>query len=436
MHFNEGENMNLFSRISLMAGLIIPCTVFAAAGDVDVTFGSGGVATSVIGARKIALQPADGKLLAVGTSSYDNFQLARYYPDGTVDLAFGSNGVVTTDIDQTRFQIPPTGNPGEDSYSRDDAFDVAVQADGKILVAGYFRNTNPPPGVAGSDDFVVVRYTANGVVDTTFGVNGVAVAAVLKAGIPTEDRGYALAVQADGKIVVTGEHYEGTKWGDFVTVRFTSTGAMDTTFAGTGYKITSLSEFQDTARDVVIQADGKIVVVGDKSSVGTTSFGVVRYNANGTPDTTFGPSGIRSINFGSSTTNRAYNAAVQSNGKLVVGGYSYTTATNTDFALARFNTNGTLDTTFDGDGKVTTHFGGSEEGYDVLIQGDGKIVMVGSGYVTNSRIALARYNTNGSLDTTFGSGGKVMNAIQSGAIDGLLQNGKIVTNGLVHFLTQ
>ena len=274
--------------------------------------------------------------------------------------------------------------------------------------------------------------------DASFGKNGVAVASVLKAGLAINDRGYGMAVQANGAIVVTGEYYQDSNVGDFVTVRFTSAGVMDTSFAGTGYKITSLSSSQDIARDVAIQADGKIVVVGDKANVGTVSFGVVRYNSNGTPDTTFGPGGIRSVNFASSTTNRAYGVAVQSNAKLVVGGWSYTTATNADFALARFNSNGSLDSTFDADGKVTTNFGASETGSDVMVQADGKIVMVGTAGIQG--MGLTRYNTNGSLDGTFGSGGKVTNASVSSGHDGLIQgDGKIVAadgGAMLRFLAQ
>ena len=419
--------MHTFTKLGLVLGLVVPSSVFAAAGDLDVTFGSSGKVTTTIGTTKLGVQPADGKLLVLGTGL--DFRIARYYPDGVLDTTFGVSGVVTTDIDSIRYNI--SGN------SVEEAFDIAVQADGKILVAGYYWNQSPPPGQPSTDDIVVVRYNSNGSIDTTFGTNGVAIASVLKSGLAIHDRGYALAVQSNGAIVVTGEYMQDSNVGDFVTVRFTSSGVMDTTFASTGYKITSLSSSQDVARDVAIQADGKIVVVGDKSSTGTISFGVVRYNTNGTADTTFGPSGIRTVNFASSSTNRAYGVAIQSNGKLVVGGQSYTTATNSDFAAARFNTNGTLDSTFDSDGKVTTNFGAAEIAADVMIQADGKIVMVGN---AGSGTGLARYNTNGSLDTTFGSGGKVTNTTVSGAVDGLIQaDGKILSAGggsILRFLAQ
>lgn len=431
--------MHTFKKLSLVLSLTVPGAAFAAAGDLDVTFGSAGKVSSVIPTSKIGIQPADGKLLVVDSES-SNFRLARYLPGGTLDVVFGTNGVVTSDIRSVMYNIADTGQLGGNDFSADGAYDVAMQADGKILVAGYTFHTNPPTGLANSDNIVVVRYLTNGLVDTTFGTNGVAMAEVLKAGNATHDRGYALAVQTNGAIVVAGEMYEGTKAGDFVTVRFTSTGVLDTTFASTGYKLTSLSSYLDTARDVVIQGDGKIVVAGEKSNISPSSFGVVRYNANGTADTTFGPGGIRSVVFSTATNSNssAYNVAVQSDGKMVVGGYSYTTTTQGDYALARFNANGTLDTTFDGDGKVTTNFGGSETGADVMIQGNGKIVMVGTAGLLG--MGLTRYNTNGSLDTTFGSGGKVTNASISGGVDGLIQSdGKIVAAGggfLARFLAQ
>ena len=174
------------------------------------------------------------------------------------------------------------------------------------------------------------------------------------------------------------------------------------------------------------------------NQAGSIVYEFARYNSNGTADTTFGPGGIRSVNFASSSTNRAHGVAVQSNAKLVVGGMSYTTTTKADYAVARFNSNGTLDSTFDGDGKLTTNFGGSETGADVMIQGDDKTVMVGTAGIQG--MGLTRYNINGSLDTTFGNGGKVTNAGVSAGMDGLIQgDGKIVAAGggdILRFLAQ
>lgn len=410
----------LYSVCAILAG-IVPVETFAAAGALDSTFGSGGIVNSNVGIVDVAIQ-SDGKLVVVGTSFNYDFHVARYNSNGTLDTTFGVNGVVTTDLRNTIYGTT-TGN------STEEAFNIAVQADGKILAAGYYWNTVTPTS---TDDIAVVRYLSNGSVDTSFGTNGVALASVFKAGNAVSERGYGMAIQGDGKIVVVGEHPQDSNVGDYVTVRFTAAGAMDTSFAGTGYVITSLTSSQDVARDVAIDSNGKIVVAGDRGNTGDINFGIIRYNANGTADTSFGPSGIRSVSF-STNTDRAYGVAIGASNKVVVGGYRYTTATNADFALARLNSGGTLDTTFDSDGKVTTDFGAADPGSDVMIQSDGKIVMVGTAGVQG--FGVSRYNTNGSLDASFGSGGKVITPGTISARAGLIQSdGKIVAAGGNHIV--
>lgn len=210
-------------------------------------------------------------------------------------------------------------------------------------------------------------------------------------------------------------------------------GALDPTFAGDGTVVTDISGNRfDYIEDMALQSDGKIVVAGrHKSASKGEEFALVRYNANGSLDGTFGSGGKVVTTFGTKDDG-IMGIAFQSDGKIVAGGYT-TVSNMRTFGLARYNVNGTLDSTFDGDGKLTTNVVSLSEGInDVVIQPDGKIIAVGYAEVASgvSDFALVRYNTNGSLDTSFGSGGKVTTSGTTNADAVALQaDGKIVVSG-------
>ncbi len=278
---------------------------------------------------------------------------------------------------------------------------VAVQSDGRILVAGYSYNDN-------NYDVALVRYNSNGTLDTTFSGDGKLTTAI---GIG-DDYGRSVAVQSDGKIVVAG-----TTDGDFAIVRYNSNGTLDTTFDTDGKVITSFDSGDDSAQSIAVQSDGKIVVAGysNDSTTGTNNFGVARYNSDGSLDTTFDTDGKLTTALGTGN-DYGYSMALQSDGKIVVAGYSYYSSSyGYSFALVRYNSNGSLDTTFDTDGKVTTDLGSyyaDDYGYSIAVQSDGKIVVAGTS--NNGDFALMRYNSNGSLDTTFDTDGKVTTPIGAG----------------------
>ncbi|HSE83332.1 MAG TPA: hypothetical protein VLB01_02140 [Thermodesulfobacteriota bacterium] len=183
-------------------------------------------------------------------------------------------------------------------------------------------------------------------------------------------------------------------------------GDLDTTFSGDGKVLTTFSsESYDKTSAIAIQSNGKIVVAGNTNNIyGNYGFALARYNSNGSLDTTFSGDGkVTIIDVGT-----AYSLAIQSNGKIVIAGmYDY----NTGIALARLNSNGSLDTTFSGDGKVLTDFGSSysaASAHDLSIQEDGKIVVAGTVTDYKGNFALVRYNSNGTLDKTFDGDGKVI----------------------------
>ncbi|WP_351234945.1 calcium-binding protein [Streptomyces sp. NPDC002133] len=298
---------------------------------------------------------------------------------GDLDPTFGTDGKVTTDFG---------GNS-------DLAFAVAVQADGRIVTAGE-------SGLGGIGDFALARYNTDGSLDTTFGTDG-----RVTTDFAGNDGAFAVAVQADGRIVAAGESFSGVTFPDFALARYNTDGSLDTTFGTDGKVTTDFTGNIDDAFAVAVQADGRIIAAGRSVSGFSNNFALARYNTDGSLDTTFDTDGKVTTSFGGNS-DLAFAVAVQADGRIVAAGESFSGVSN-DFALARYNTDGSLDTTFDTDGKVTTSFGGNSDlASAVAVQADGKIIAAGlNSSVGTDDFALARYNTDGSLDTTFDTDGKV-----------------------------
>lgn len=376
-------------------------------------FGTGGkvltdFASDYDVAYALAILP-DGKILVAGEvytgAPCCDFGVARYNADGTLDTSFGTDGKVITAM-------------GGEAHARA----IAAQADGKIVVAGYATNgTNM--------DFALVRYNADGSLDTSFDTDGI-VKTQIGGG---NDVINAIAIQADGKIVVAGQVINGTNY-DFALARYTTDGALDTSFDVDGRVITPVGTSNSAeARAIAIQSDGKIVVAGAAYVTSSLDFALARYNTDGSLDTTFDVDGMVTTPIGGNT-DYATAVAIQSDGKIVAAGYS-ANGTDNDFSLARYYSDGSLDTTFDVDGKVITSItGGYDYAQAVALQTDGKIVVAGyyeSGAVTEA--ALARYTAGGGLDTSFGTDGELITAL--GSSDSYLRavairaDGKIVVAG-------
>jgi uncharacterized delta-60 repeat protein len=367
-------------------------------------------------AFSIAIQQ-DGKIVVAGatlnsSSGYD-FCIIRYNSDGSLDPLFGNNGKVTTVL----------GNL--DDYARS----VAIQPDGKIVVAGTSRISTG--GVASTVLFAIVRYNTDGSLDTTFDTDG-SITVDIATGA---DFASSMAI-ANGKIVVSGSSIEGGTT-TYTTIRLnTNDGSLDTTFSTDGKVMTLFSGSTNIGRACAIQPDGKIVVGGSANSGLNASFGVVRYTLNGTLDTTFSTDGKATIAM-VAVNNDNMGIVIQPDGKIVLGGNMSTPAPTAtfDFAVARFNADGSADTTFDGDGKTNTPVGtGEDVGNCIALQPDGKI-LVGGFFANNGNFdfALIRYNANGSLDTTFDTDGKFTTPVgtsndKANAI-AIQQDGKIILAG-------
>lgn len=311
-------------------------------GSLDATFGGDGLVQTHIGAtdRAYAIkQQADGKLVVggatVGASSYG--VLVRYNTDGSVDSSFGVSGVASV------------------SNSNGVNMALAQQADGKWLAAWS----------AGVNLSILARFTQDGMLDSTFG-NG---------GTRTASYGFdAVAIQQDGKIIVSG-CVTSIICTQFHTSRYSSNGTLDATF-GTNGVVNTDAGGSDNAYAVLIQPDQKIVLVGG-NSVNTV---LMRYNSNGSLDGSFGVSGIVQTNVYSGT-DRGMGAVLQGDGKIVVAGYA-SNSTNNDVMLLRYNADGSLDSTFDGDGIVMIDVGAVDVGNALVQQPDGNVVVAGSSNIS------------------------------------------------------
>ncbi len=279
---------------------------------------------------------------------------------------------------------------------------------------------------SGHDEFAVVRYNTNGTLDTSFNGSGKVTTAVGG----NSDHALAVALQSDGKIVVVGDSTIGGQL-DFAIVRYNVNGSLDTSFNGTGKATTDFDIGNDLGKSVAVQADGKIVVAGWAHAGGTHVFGLVRYTASGFLDSSFNSTGKVTTSF-RGEEDEANGIALQTDGKIVVVGSSSGGGTR-DFAIARYNANGSLDSTFSGTGKVILAFGSTESiARSVAVQSDGKIVAVGdSNY---SAFALVRLNGSGTMDTTFNGSGKVttQNAGYGNSVV-LQSDGKILVAGSPNF---
>ncbi len=399
-------------------------------GTLDQTFGSRGRAIHDSGSddflSAIALQP-DGKIILVGTSltflpaspPRSSFTVARLNANGTFDREFGSFGDVMTRFNENANNLDP-------NFARA----VALQADGKIVVAGSARGTE-----FASNAFALIRYTPTGALDETFGSGG-----KVQTNIPGDAEG--VVVQPDGRIVVVGgsitvSSRTGTS-GNFDVARFNSDGTPDATFDGDGRTTTSFDSAVQYAEAVALQPDGKIVVVGsyapDSERPNERAFAAARYNIDGSLDESFGANGKVKTKFTGNGSSSAQSVTLQPDGKVVVVGTSSISdrSGESGFAVVRYNMNGTLDDSFDSDGRLTTSFGtGGSSAQSVAIQADGKIVVLGDGGISG-KLILARYTEIGALDATFGANGSVAQTLGSGdeaRAVAVQADGKIVVAG-------
>ena len=271
----------------------------------------------------------------------------------------------------------------------------------------------------------MVRYNSDGSLDTTFDSDGIVKTAV---SLSDDDQARAVIIESSGKIVVSGS--SGTVNPNFALVRYNVDGSLDTTFDTDGKVTTDFGGSTDAGNSLVRESSGKYVVAGFSDSGGTNDFAVARYNSNGSLDTTFDTDGKVTIAIGSDS-DIARDLAIDSTGKIVIAGNS-SNGTYYDFSLTRLNSDGSLDSSFGTSGKVITVIGPNEHQVNAIaIESNGKILVAGA---YNGDFAVVRYTNSGIGDTTFGTNGKVTTQFSFGssyARDLVIDNtGRIILAGL------
>ncbi len=407
----------------------IPTIASGTAGTLDSSFSYDGITTTNLlpletlqGVldSKVAEQ-SDGKYVVVSTAphlgdpSNENISIMRFNVSGDLDQSFGTNGQTITNI----------ADPNSLTSSNEQVAAVAIQPDGKILVAGTSNM-----GV-GQTDIFLMRVDSVGALDPTFSNDGI-VTTDFSAG---NDGAAALAIQPDNKIVLVGTA-SGTLYREIVAVRYNSDGSLDTSF-GTGGKVIiaainppgkSVDQI-DLGRAVALQSDGKIVIAGTRSSTtpeDLDSYGrsldsvvLIRLNSDGSLDASFGDAGRQHQAF-SDNDSKAYSLLIQSDGKIVVGGVAADSADGGvyDVLIARFSSDGHLDSTFGDAGKTRYEFGGNYRlSSTVVQQQDGKLLVVGTAITSHSVIngfsdstqdfGILGLSKDGVLESSYGTSGLV-----------------------------
>ena len=380
-------------------------------GSLDTTFGNGGIAeVSLTNGRDdpaaLAIQ-ADGRIVVVGTTdSGNNVGVIRLNTNGTLDTTFDGDG---------RAIIDGRG-------SLDSGYSVAIAADGKIVIGGKSRN----PANSAQDDLFVARLNVNGSLDTSFSGDGKEFVRI--SGITTTDTEVAYSVIAlpDGKIVAIGST-EGGGGDDTVVMRFNANGGLDGSFnGGLGWLLTSYpGSSTSLAYGGTLQSDGKILITGVATVGGNQNITLLRLNANGSFDTSFDGDGYL-ITDVSVSTDIGRAVAVQPDGKILVAGYGF--GPSEDFEVIRYNTDGSRDTTWGTNGIYT--FGATDFGHSIAVLPSGDVIVGGNTNFNGTvDFALLRLNPDGSLDrkatVDFNTDSRSDILLQSGGslIDWIMANG-------------
>jgi uncharacterized delta-60 repeat protein len=398
-----------------------------AAGALDPTFDTDGLVFQDLGLGKdeeimATATQADGKILVGGLlknpgGAARDFLVARFNTNGSLDTTFATGGYFTANLSGGIFD--------------DQVNDLVVMPDGSILAVGS-ASLVTGPGPASFQGFAMVKLTSAGVLDTTFDGDGIRIAILQNALAQNiHSSGNSVALQSDGRIVVggTAETPTAATNRDFAVARFNSDGSFDTTFDGDGYAITDFALREDGLNDIAIQSDGMIVAAGyTNTATKSDNYGLVRYTTSGAIDTTFGVLGRVSTDFlnplvvSPVAQDQISSVLVQSDGKIVAAGFTLLSSSGLrDFSIARYNANGTIDTTFNPAGNPLggaatagtqlVNFLAQDMAESLALQSDGKYLLaglVGSSLSGNSNsFGLARLTTAGVLDTTFDTDGKV-----------------------------
>ena len=355
---------------------------FGQPGFLDPTFGNGGKVTTDFNigntlAYSCAIQ-TDGKIIAVGHVA-NNFAAVRYNYDGSLDSSFGVFG-------KLQIRIGDAGDPTCNS--------VAIQTDGKIILGGTAT-------FSGSYNAVLFRCNSNGSIDSSFGYNGL----VKKDWGTGYSSNYDILIKPNGKILASGQGYIGTNnnFTQAFIAQYYPDGKLDSSFGQNG--LATIGNYSSGIKMYNLST-GKILLTGSYSLTNSQllDFGLFRFLQNGIIDSTFGTNGISFTDF-SNKEDFAFSLAVQTDDKIILCGYENELLVQ-NIGLVRYNSNGTIDSSFGAYGKVKTSILNSSQnsGNSVFLQSDGKVLISAS---SAYYFMLLRYNSNGIIDSTFGNNGIV-----------------------------
>lgn len=358
---------------------------FAQSGSIDTTFGTDGAVTTAVHSNYNFVETTtvqlDGKILVAGnagTPSTYHMAVARLTEDGTLDSSFGDEGTLRFNVGSVKSFVT----------------DIVQQPDGKILLGGRTWNNV-------SGDFALVRLNEDGSFDSTFGDNGVS-----RLSTPESEASEAIALLDDGKILMVGYRDD-----NFAIAKFNADGSLDTTFGDEGWKVVPFDGVTSYASDVAIQDDGKIVITGFAlNNLNQFQVAAARLDADGIIDNSFGIDGKVVFNVGE-WNDFSKAIAIQSDGKILIGGHKWIANAQQkhDLFVARLNTDGSFDTSYGNNGVATARLvDGANYSNGMVLQADGKPIL--AGYTieqTTYNMAMVRFTTDGSLDTTFNGNGMV-----------------------------
>jgi uncharacterized delta-60 repeat protein len=404
----DGSDTAATSNSFTISAVAPPPSPVETIGGLDPTYGTNGIASHNVGFTSTAGVATDGSqsvlIGPIGTSPSETFGVTRYNSDGSVDTSFGTSGVVSM------------------AFGSADAVPSAVDvlANGDILVAGTATTFAADGVTVTGSEFAVAEYTSSGTLNTAFGTAGQVLISFSSSGALSNDLLNAMTIGMGGTIYLAGSSDAAAAGNpQFAVAALSSSGAIDTAFDGGKVLFGSIG---DSINGLAVQKNGDIVAAGSATVNGVSQIAVARLLTTGKLDTHFGNKGIETNAVGS-VYDSASSVAIQSNGAIVVAGLTGSGSGNSlssDFVVQRYTSAGKLDRSFAG-GTVTTSFGQPSAATTVLLQSNGEILVSGKTTASLTNIipdeldlALARYTTRGTLDTTFNATGKVIVDLGSG----------------------
>lgn len=376
----------------------------------DDSFGVNGkvvteLSTGVDGINEVLLQN-DGKIVAIGSAN-NRIQMARYNNNGSLDTSFGTNGIVNTQLISSLI----FNNGG---------LKFLLQDDGKIVLVGNSASNN-------IQLMRLMRFTANGQLDTTFGTNGqVNLNSLYQFGDLSSVTNISQTTDGQFQLIISSQ------LNIIFILKFSNSGVLDTTFGSNG--ISSITTPQDSSsvypKDIYSLPNGDNLIASWITLNGQYDFCMFKIKSNGAIDNAFGTNGFVITDLGTSS-DYSESITVQPDGKILVGGTA-----NFKYALVRYTSNGNLDTTFNTTGIILTTVGSTSNSTDMYLANDGKIILAGN--IVHD-FGCVRYNTNGTLDNTFGTNGKYIIDFGGSSYDygrALVQqtDGKFVFGGMTSFM--